>query len=110
MALAHNVLSKILANSKEVGKIFIYSNASNRGLCSAIAEVANWRGIDVTFEDDVSSMTDKNDSVLAMIADHHLRGSTDHSETFDCVIFSSDVHPADQTALIDAVKRGEINL
>ena len=109
MTLAYNVISKILASSNTIKKLFIYSSVCNRGLSLVIGEIAKWKGLEVTYEDEVSEKNDREDSMMAKIADRHLRGNSEYANSFDCIIFSSNLHPADQTALIDALKKGSIN-
>ena len=109
MALAYNAISKILASSNKVKKVFINSTACNRGLSLIMGEIAKWKGLDVIHEDEVSEKKDREGSMMARIADHHMRGSNEYAQSFDCVIFSSDIHPADQIALIDALKRGKFH-
>ena len=107
--MAYNIISKILASSNTIKKVFIYSAACNRGLSLVIREIAECKGLEVTYEDEISEKNDRESSMMAKIADHHLRGNSEYANSFDCVIFSSNMHPADQTALIDSLKKGNIN-
>ena len=72
----------------------------------AICEIAKWKGLDIVYEDELSEKEDENESMMAKLAVHHMRGSSEFSHSFDCVIFSSNMHPADQAALIDSLKKG----
>ena len=108
MTLAYHAISKILAISNTIEKVFIYSTACNRGLSLVISKIVNWKGLDVIYEDEISEKEDENGSMLAKIAAHHMRGSSEYANTFDCIILSSNMHPIDQAALIGALKKGNV--
>ena len=75
----------------------------------AICEIAKWKELDVLYEDELSEKEDVNGSMMAKLAVDHMRGSNEFSNSFDCIIFSSNMHPADQTALIASLKKGNMS-
>lgn len=108
MALAENIIGKVAAGPKAINDIFVYSTKTNRGLCSTIEKVAKQKGLNVTYEDEVSRWKENTGCTMAKISEHHMRGTSEFLNKFDCIIFSSDVHPVDHNALLSSVKKGTV--
>ena len=108
LALAHNILARIAAVRKGMNKIFVAPTNSNRSLCWAISFVAKAKGLDVTFDE----TTGPNDCQLVKagkltdISEKHMKGTTSAGNEYDCIVCSSELHPVDNAALINAVRQG----
>ena len=74
-----------------------------------INDIANWKGLDVMYEDELSGKEVENGSMMEKIAAHHMRGSSEYANMFDCIILSSNMHPIDQAGLIGALKKGNVS-
>ena len=108
LALAHNILARIAAVRKGINKIFVAPTNSNRSLCWAISFVAKAKGLDVTFDE----TTGPNDCQLVKggkltdISEKHMKGTSPAGSEYDCIVCSSELHPVDNAALINAVRKG----
>ena len=90
--------------------MFVAPTNSNRSLCWAISFVAKAKGLDVTFDESTGPNHLQLVKVgrLADISEKHMKGACSAVSEYDCIVCSSELHPVDNAALINAVKQGTI--
>ncbi len=90
--------------------MLVVSTPSSRGLCRVIAAISEKRGINVTSTDDDlhpndSAATRRKVPRLSPFIEQ-LEKERGQQPVFDCIVYSSDLHPTDNTTINDILIEG----